>query len=91
MRKTLCGKAGNVVGHTAPAAGPEPSEEAGAAVRALARSAFIFRGLFVKCGEGQPIRAILEEHHEVLVLASEVLDRWLGMLGIDPETGEDKS
>jgi hypothetical protein len=91
MRKTLRGKSGNVVGHTDPTVGPDPSEEAGAAIRALARSAFIFRGLFVMAGNWHSIQDILEEHKEALVEANQVLDRWLGILGIDPETGEDKS
>jgi hypothetical protein len=91
MTKNLHGKAHDNAQPIASFADLDPSTETGAAIRALARCAFIFRGVFIKAGEGQPIRTILEEHQATVILANEVLDKWLGMLEIDRETGEDIS
>jgi hypothetical protein len=70
---------------------PDPSQAPRDAVKALARAALIFRSAFLNVGEGRPIRTILEEHQETLLLADAVIDKWLAFLGIDCETGEDIS
>jgi hypothetical protein len=68
---------------------PDPSSDPREAVRALARAALIFRGVFIMAGEGRSVRAILEERRETLLLAGAVLDKWLAFLEIDASTGED--
>jgi hypothetical protein len=58
-------------------------------VRALARAAFLFRGIFIQAAEGRPVPEILEEREAALELANQVLDLRLPALGIDPETGKE--
>jgi hypothetical protein len=57
-------------------------------VRALARAAYVFRGVFVQAAEGKAISEILSERQAVLALAEEVLDAWYTHLNLaGEETG----
>jgi hypothetical protein len=54
-----------------------------APVRALARAAYLFRGVFIQAAEGVPIEQILEERGAVLDLADRTLDLWGAHLGLE--------
>jgi len=66
---------------------PDLPDQSREAVRALARAAFLFRGVFTEAAGGRPVPEILQEREAALELANHVLDLWLPALGIDPETG----
>jgi hypothetical protein len=55
------------------------------AVIALARSAWIMRGLFRQAESGRPIKQLLQEHEEAATVADEVIDKWMDHLGISDE------
>jgi hypothetical protein len=57
-------------------------DEVHAAVCALARSADLFRGVLLELIQGRPAQDVLGERAEPLRLANEVLEHWLGCLGI---------
>ena len=54
-------------------------------LRALAQSAFMFRGVFIQVAEGRAVAQIVDERGDALELASAVLDAWAAALGIDPQ------
>src|SRR5690349_18332974 len=62
---------------------PEVPQELRDAVRSLARSGWLFRGVLVAAAEGRPLDELLEEHGESLALAERVLDTWAEHLGIE--------
>ncbi len=51
-------------------------------VRALARAAYLFRGVFVQAAKGSAIEQILEERGTALDMADRMLDLWGDHLGM---------
>lgn len=64
---------------------PKLSTELEGPVRALARSTYLFRGIFIEVAEGCSVEEILAERAEALQLASAVLDQWWTALGLEAE------
>jgi hypothetical protein len=55
-------------------------------VRALARAAYLLRGVLVESATGRPLDTIFQEQGEALRVAERVLDVWACHLGLDDET-----
>jgi hypothetical protein len=51
-------------------------------IRALARAAYLFRGVFVQVAKGSAIEQILQERGAALDLADRTLDSWGDRLGM---------
>jgi hypothetical protein len=64
---------------------PTVPSELEAPVRALARAAYLLRGVFVELAKGRPLEEVLEQRGQYLELAERVLDRWVEHLGIEAE------
>jgi hypothetical protein len=51
-------------------------------IRALARAAYLFRGVFVQVAQGSAIEQILQERGATLDMADRTLDLWGNHLGM---------
>ena len=63
-------------------------------VRALVRSAYIFRGVLTEAARGRPVDDLLDQHEELLEAANRVLERWVEHVGLGADQegpGEDEA
>jgi hypothetical protein len=62
-----------------------PGGKLKSAICALARAAFMFRGVLIEAAEGSSIEDILAQREEALRVSNRVLNKWCEHLGIDQE------
>ncbi len=57
-------------------------------VRALARAAYLFRGVLLEAMQGRPLDNVLAEREQALRLADRVLNQWADYVGVGADADE---